>query len=122
VKTATAAATSTAAATAAATATTAAGQEHQWCSFPVRRRGGDIADHAAAPGGRGGRRFRGHQPDQRGRRYVKQALSHRCGLTPWIWPEFRSGSRLLGARCRPCPGIAGAITDNTRRTWSPLND
>jgi hypothetical protein len=78
VKTAATAATSTAAATAAGP-----GQEQQWCIFCTRRRGGDIAGHAAAPGDRGGRRWCGHQSDQRGRRHVKQTLSHRCGLH-WV--------------------------------------
>jgi hypothetical protein len=83
VKTAATAATSTAAATTATATAAGPGQEQQWCIFCTRRRGGDIAGHAAAPGDRGGRRWCGHQSDQRGRRHVKQTLSHRCGLH-WV--------------------------------------
>src|SRR5215471_9499518 len=73
--TATAAAAKTAA-TAASTTAAAQARKHQRRICSIRRRGGDIAGPAGAPGSRRGGCCRSHQPDQGDRRHVKQTLSH----------------------------------------------
>src|SRR5439155_15140555 len=115
--TAAATAASTAAKTAAATAaaSTAAASapplahEGQRRTCPLRRGGGDIATHAAAPGSRGGGCLGSHQPDQGDRRHVEQRLYHRRGLTRCIGSELLSSSRLLGAGVGLRRTLTGAI-------------
>jgi hypothetical protein len=67
--------TATAATAETATAATAPAHQHERRICPLRRRGGDIAGHAAAPGSLGGGGLRNHQPDQSDRRHTKQTLS-----------------------------------------------
>src|SRR5262249_2605861 len=79
------AATAKASATPAATKPSATAYQHERRLCFLRRHGGDIARHAAVPGGRARGPLGSHQHDQSERRRVKQGPRHHRDLTWAIW-------------------------------------
>ena len=110
-----------AAATASPAATTAsaaaASQKQQWRILAVRRRGGNIAGHAAAPDSGGGGRFGGHQSGQSDRRNDEEILGDHPGLTRWLGAKLRSGLGLLRPDVVAYYCIAVPTTDNKIRAF-----
>jgi hypothetical protein len=94
--------TTTAATAETAPAATAPAHQHERRICPLRRRGGDIAGHAAAPGSLGGGGLSNHQPDQSDRRHAEQTLSW---LLHHLLPSIRVAIRPFGVP--PVAGIEG---------------